>query len=99
MSEVMKELLSLRPSDVITKTKLATESHLDVKSAEQILIELVNEGILEMIFAVNCKNEEEQHVVLYDNVESLYQSQNKHCQYCDSSMDFKNVRVGFKRKQ
>lgn len=94
-----KELLSLRPSDVITKTKLATGSQLDVKSAEQVLIELVNEGILQMIFAVNCSNEDEQHVLLFENVESLYQSQNKHCPYCESLMDFKNVRVGFKRKQ
>ncbi len=95
---VTKELLSLRPSDVITKTKLSIGSQLDVQSAEQVLIELVNEGILQMIFAVGCTNDEEQHVTFFEDAESFYKSQKDHCVYCDSKLDYKNVRVGFKRK-
>ncbi|MGW9531127.1 hypothetical protein ACWHAM_26155 [Paenibacillus terrae] len=94
-----KELQSLRPSDVITKSKLARSGELDIKSAEMILVELVNEGILEMVFAVSCKNEDDAHVSLFYGLESLYKSKAKFCPYCDIGMDFDNIRVGFKRKK
>ncbi|MGC5773597.1 hypothetical protein J4O75_14725 [Paenibacillus pabuli] len=71
-------------------------SKLDAMSAELILVELVNEGILEMVFAVDCMNNEESHVrILYD-IEELKEHV---CPYCGEKMDFNNIRVGFRRKR
>lgn len=98
LNGILSELQSLRPSDVITKSRLAMKGNLDVTSAERILAELVNEGVLEMIFAVSCKNEEEGHTVLFNGFDELYQNQDKTCPYCESEMNFEDIRVGFKRR-
>lgn len=96
---VTSELLALRPSDVITKSRLASKGNLDIKSAERILVELVNDGILDMIFAVECKGDDgERHTVLFENVEDLSEAFKKKCPSCEADMDFDNIRVGFKRK-
>jgi len=95
LSQVEKELLSLRPSDVITKSRLAKGAKMDAKSAEDILIELVSEGILNMIVAVECEDEES-HIHLYDSLEE-YAKAPQECSECGARMDFSNAKVGFKR--
>jgi hypothetical protein len=70
---------------------------LDVKSSEQILIELVNEGVLDMIFAVECQSTEERHQVIVNGIDEL--TRLGQCEYCGCEYDFENVKVGFKRKR
>jgi len=69
---------------------------MDIKSAEEILIDLVNEGVLSMIIAVECENEDHPHQFLFHSLDE-YAVASSICPECSAPMNFSNVKVGFRR--
>ncbi len=93
-----KELLSLRPSDVLTTNKLARDIDLTLELAESLLADLVNEGMLNVILVASCINEDYSHSQMFFSFEEFYSAKsNMKCPDCGESMDFKNVKIGFRR--
>lgn len=98
LQKVELELLSLRPSDVLTKTKFARTISLQIDFAEEILIELFKEKKLRLIIRVDCLNEEYSHSIWFDSLEDYYKADpNLYCDQCASQFNWKNAKVGFKR--
>lgn len=98
IQKVENELLSLRPSDVLTKTKFARVTSMQIDFAEKILIELFKEKKLRLIIRVDCLNEEYRHPIWFNSLEEYYKANtNKNCDQCGSQFDWKNAKVGFKR--
>lgn len=98
IQKIQKELLSLRPNDILTKNKLARVATLDLDSAEKILIELYKEKYLQIVIRVNCNGEEYEHFVWFNSLKDYYSAPKDFiCNECGSSYDWKNAKVGFKR--
>lgn len=98
IQKVENELLSLRPSDVLTKTKFARAISLQIDFAEEILIELFKENKLRLIIRVDCLSEEYSHPIWFDSLEEYYKADSNHfCDQCGSRYNWKNAKVGFKR--
>ncbi|MEH7312285.1 hypothetical protein V7115_14715 [Priestia megaterium] len=93
-----KELLSLRPSDVLTKNQLARTAQIQVDFAESILIDLFKEKLLRLIIRVDCYNDDQSHSLWFNSLEEYYKaSRKKNCESCGANFDWKNAKVGFKR--
>jgi hypothetical protein len=95
---VQKELLSLRPSDILTKNKLARATSIQIEIAEKILIELFKEKKLQLKIRVDCLNDDYPHSKWFNSLDDYYKTdQNLQCLDCGASYDWKNAKVGFKR--
>lgn len=93
-----RELLSLRPSDILTTNKLARNVKLDFDFAQSLLASLVNEGILSVVIAVGCENEDYSHSYFFYSFEEYYNADtNLKCPECGEPIDFKHAKIGFKR--
>lgn len=92
-----KQLLQLRPSDVLTKNIIARTTSLDVNKAEDILIELFKEKKLQIIIRIECINDEP-HFIWLNSLEEYYGfNSDSTCPECGLPYDLKNAKVGFKR--
>lgn len=98
MVKIQQMMSSLRPSDVITKHKLSRESNLDIDTAESLLIDLFNEGILQVVIVVECSNEEySHHILLYSFDEYYNYERDGKCPECGAALEFKKAKVGFRK--
>jgi len=92
------ELLDLRPTDVLTKDKLARKTNLHPDLAETILIDLFKDKVLQLYIRVYCNNEDYAHFVWFNSLNEYYNADEYfQCPECGSSLNWKNARVGFKR--
>lgn len=91
------ELLMLRPSDIITKYKLARKTNLSVETAEELLIELFKSKVLKIIIRVECVGEEESDFLTFNSLEDFYNASYDVSEQCQSTIDWKNAKVAFKR--
>lgn len=90
-------MISLRPSDVLTKIKFARETSLSIPDAEKILIELYKEGALKLFIRIPCKNDES-HYLFLNSLEDYYSvDSNMKCTDCELGFEWKKAMVGFKR--
>jgi hypothetical protein len=98
LTNVKKELLALRKSDVLTTNKLARDVSIDTDFARTLLADMVNEGILEVIIVVGCMNEEYSHIKIFYSFEDYYNNHsNIECSECGAPLDFSQAKIGFKR--
>lgn len=96
---VQQELLSLRPSDILTKNKLARSAHVNVDFAETLLVDLFKDKYLQMIIRVDCNDDEFVHSIFFNNLHEFYAAaeNNSYCDQCGAPLDWKNAKVGFKK--
>lgn len=95
---MQQELLSLRPSDIMTTSLLARKVKLDIDFAETLLADMVNEGILDVVIAVGCTNEDYSHPHLFYSFDEFYRApKSLKCKECGEPIDFINVKIGFRR--
>lgn len=95
---VQKELLALRPSDTLTKNKLARAANVDIDFAETLLVELFKEKYLQVVIRVECTYEDGEHYTHFNSFEDFYKAKSEDvCGSCGSAIDWKNAKIAFKR--
>lgn len=99
MVELLKKEISyLRPNDVLTKVRFAREINLTEELALEILVSLVNCGVLSVVIVVPCLNEEGAHSTWFYSFDEYYQaSRDLSCKYCDELLDFQKAKVAFRK--
>ncbi|KIV55075.1 hypothetical protein AM501_03450 [Aneurinibacillus migulanus] len=82
----------------MTKNRLARGTKLNVESAQIILTDLVNEGILDIVILVLCTNEEYSHPHWFYSLDDYYSApRDMVCKECGAPLDFQNAKVGFQK--
>ena len=94
---IRKELLSLRPSDIITSYRLARNVSIEYSLAQDLLVDLVNEGILSVVIVVGCVNDEYSHSQFFYSFDDYYAANGRMCKECEQPLDFNKAKIGFRR--
>ena len=96
-------LMTLRKQDVITGTLLARKVGINREQAEEILPELVNEGLLDYFIIVLCQNPDletgTEHYQKFNSLREFTQFMSSQpCPVCDCGYEYggNDVKVGFK---
>ncbi|ETB72601.1 hypothetical protein A943_04190 [Bacillus sp. CPSM8] len=98
-----KDVLNhLRPSDTLTTGVFARKTDLTFEKSQDILISMVNKGLLDVVIYVPCSEDEEDHPYLIftslkDYFKASFKENEHNCSFCECHYDFHKAIVAFKR--